>query len=41
MQVGSIFSNRHGIALASIREAKMMGAKVGISIWQDRQLCPA
>ncbi len=33
-------ANRHGIVLASTREAKKMGVKVGMAIWQARQLCP-
>ncbi len=33
-------ANRHGIVLASTREAKKMGVKVGMAIWQARQYCP-
>lgn len=31
---------RHGIVLASTREAKQMGVKVGMAIWQAKQVCP-
>ena len=31
---------RHGIVLASTREAKTKGVKTGMAIWQARQLCP-
>ena len=31
---------RHGIVLASTREAKQMGVKVGMAIWQAKQCCP-
>lgn len=31
---------RHGIVLASTREAKQMGVKVGMAIWQAKQFCP-
>ena len=31
---------RHGIVLASTREAKRRGVKTGMAIWQARQVCP-
>lgn len=31
---------RHGIVLAATREAKKMGVKVGMAVWQARQCCP-
>ncbi len=32
---------RHGIVLASTREAKKMGVKTGMAIWQAKQVCPS
>ncbi len=33
-------AERHGIVLASTREAKKAGVKTGMAIWQARQCCP-
>ena len=33
-------AERHGIVLASTREAKKCGVKTGMAIWQARQACP-
>lgn len=38
--VGGDQEARHGIVLASSREAKRCGIKTGMVLWQTRQLCP-
>ncbi|NLA52757.1 MAG: DNA polymerase IV [Clostridiales bacterium] len=40
LSVGGDQEARHGIVLASSREAKRWGIKTGMVLWQARQLCP-
>lgn len=40
LSVGGDQEARHGIVLASSREAKRCGIKTGMVLWQTRQLCP-
>ncbi len=40
VSVGGDPEARHGIVLASSREAKRYGIKTGMVLWQARQLCP-
>lgn len=40
VSVGGDPEARHGIILASTREAKKYGVKTGMALWQARQVCP-
>lgn len=40
VSVGGDEEARHGIILASSREAKQYGVKTGMALWQARQACP-
>ena len=40
MSVCGSADDRHGIVLASSREAKKYGVKTGMAIWQAKQVCP-
>ncbi len=40
MAVGGDVEKRHGIILAKSQEAKALGVKTGMAIWEARRLCP-